>query len=719
MLIEDLIRLGRPLLNAEMRPEELLRLLTDVADPRAKNFYRHVFVVVLPTDKHDEPRALAVQEFGQDQDGDFEVDLVRATAAPLVLPSGGNPLHPQGHYGMPVYPCYHRHLQDFRQSAEHVLRFLRARLERTAGWELAEPTLRQVGHAVHRRVASTDFGKTSKILGLLVLARCGRNSGCRRGDPWQADRIAPPERGQAIVPVYSRMLDSIWSARLEEGRQAGVRTGPCSFSNDPGEVVSAYCKAWPWAFPTWNCPLPKGGNAEMLVQSIGVSSATYRALTLGACVFNRLMRRVRPPVVSELLSPAQTRAGKDQAQRRAFSDLPAVHGAAIPLPVHESSLTGPAERNGFLRGIRALLAAAAKPTSPPEPNFGDVVGFDCFLPTELAGDEYRLNLLYFSGEYGRGEVCLRAAIRDVSPRALLELRQQSLEYGPVALALLEKLLPALSESQRAYLGHCYRSVPYLLARAYGGAYLWQQLDALLHRQPLDPRRVTANAARRLQSLLPHWPASRWAVTEEVGFYLGFLEFLIRANEHHRRASGPGGPAMPLGHWEEKLRAFRQVTTEAMRFDSVTELGFACGLLVRRFSGWYSYRLGSHRDFLKDRALTVASRLSPRDVCRVLRTITELAQKFSALGNDLQRGQLAYEVEPRHQKPAGDFARRLGVVQAELPQQSAMLESSPDEFMVGFWIGYCLQGSDRPRKPKDEGQPEGQPQARTVLTPIRE
>ena len=42
MLIEELIRLGRPLLEDNSDPQQVLRLITGVEDERVKNFYRHV-----------------------------------------------------------------------------------------------------------------------------------------------------------------------------------------------------------------------------------------------------------------------------------------------------------------------------------------------------------------------------------------------------------------------------------------------------------------------------------------------------------------------------------------------------------------------------------------------------------------------------------------------------------------------------------------------------
>src|SRR5947209_4778204 len=111
MLIEELIRLGRPVLEGGLDPREMLRLITDAADERVKNFYRHVFVVELPPPGSDgEPAVLPEQNWQVEQQvagkkkPEIDVDVERALGAPFSLPSGGNPLQPQGRYGLPVYP---------------------------------------------------------------------------------------------------------------------------------------------------------------------------------------------------------------------------------------------------------------------------------------------------------------------------------------------------------------------------------------------------------------------------------------------------------------------------------------------------------------------------------------------------------------------------------------------------------------------------------------
>src|SRR5947209_794386 len=119
MLIEELIRLGRPLVEGGLSPDEMVRLITDVASPNARNFYRRVFVVEL-AEGNARTAVLGMAQWGSELEDDFQVDGPRAVGAPILLPGGGNPLNPQGRYGIPVYPCWDAHFRAFRQSADAV-----------------------------------------------------------------------------------------------------------------------------------------------------------------------------------------------------------------------------------------------------------------------------------------------------------------------------------------------------------------------------------------------------------------------------------------------------------------------------------------------------------------------------------------------------------------------------------------------------------------------
>lgn len=687
MLIEELIRLGRPLLEEDADPQEVLRLITGVEDERVKNFYRHVFVVEVPPGGQGEPRALPMQEFGEvDADGDFHVDQQRAVGAAFVLPSGGNPLSPQGRYGLPVYPCYDPHLRAFGESAAGVLDFLNSRLKRTTGFTVSEQEAARIARVLHEQIAQSDFGSAKRLLGVVILARWGQEDFYAIAEGGRADRIGNTKDGRAIVPNYGRILDGMWVAKEEEGREAGARIGACSFTGKEGEVVSAYCKAWPWALPTWTCPLPHGGDDTLLVEGIGLSPLTYRALTVGACTFNKLARPVASLVIREIFCPADTRTGKEQAQRKKQqSAAEKIHGSAFLLPVQDRILEDPDRRYEFTRGIRGMLNARPDDPTWPDRHIATVTGFDVALPPNWSDlKDYRLTLVYFSGDYTRGDVHLRAFVQDVIPSTLSQLRDLARSEARAAMALLRVLMPAMSEKQTAYFARCYGSVPYLLARAYGGAYLWQQLEAVLHRRPLQARRVTANAARRIQSLVPQWPDSRYALFDEVGFHLNFLNFLGRVNRELAR--NPEDPAMPMRSWKQLLEMVDRGPVADLALTDVPELGFACGALIKRFSRAYykaSKKVGKRdADYLRERVLTFGSDLRPAAVHdKGLRMILELPTRLK----DLRR--------------SPDLEERVGAAIVAFQQLRDRIEKNKDEFVTAFWAGYALQGYDRPRKIK--------------------
>ena len=93
MLIEQLIRLGRSVLESGQEPGVLLRLITDAGANEAKNFYRHVIVVELPSKASNaEPTVLPLQNWQTEQriEGQrkpaIDVDKKRALGGQLSCP---------------------------------------------------------------------------------------------------------------------------------------------------------------------------------------------------------------------------------------------------------------------------------------------------------------------------------------------------------------------------------------------------------------------------------------------------------------------------------------------------------------------------------------------------------------------------------------------------------------------------------------------------------
>ncbi len=216
MLIEELIRLGRPLIEGGLDAIELLSLVTDIGDARVRNFYRHVFVVELPAGGEScRPAVLPLQVWGQLIDDDFHAESARAIGAPISLPSGGNPLNPQGRYGLPVYPCWDAHFQAFRASAQGVIDFLRGRVQRTLGLSLSDEAIEDIAGQLHDQVRAIRLNPREKWLGIIILAQPAEGGFYR----YVADAslsttgASALQPGRFIAPVPERILDQACSLR--------------------------------------------------------------------------------------------------------------------------------------------------------------------------------------------------------------------------------------------------------------------------------------------------------------------------------------------------------------------------------------------------------------------------------------------------------------------------------------------------------------------------
>ena len=164
MLIETLIRLGRPLVQGGLPPGEIIRQITDVAEPTAKNFLARVFVIEIHRqDGQFRSACLPVQEWGychkveRSSKEVFEPDLDRAVGAPFLLPKGGSPLNAQGRYGLPVYPIYNKTLRAIKdaepeEAAELCISFLSSRIQRTHGFELQESEIAEISSHLSRTI---------------------------------------------------------------------------------------------------------------------------------------------------------------------------------------------------------------------------------------------------------------------------------------------------------------------------------------------------------------------------------------------------------------------------------------------------------------------------------------------------------------------------------------------------------------------------------------
>ncbi|MDZ7393806.1 MAG: hypothetical protein ONB25_13015 [candidate division KSB1 bacterium] len=694
MLIEDLIRVGRPLLAGGMRAKEILQIISDVRDERVKNFYRHVFVAELPPPgERGRPVALPVQVWGQEsvqgKQKDFTVDLTRALSAPFVYPTGGNPLNPQGSYGVPVYPAWLVR-QDKKTGAwrsfcerEEVYRFLRGRIERTPSLRLNEATLHQLAEVLADEIRRSGVPEAEKTLGIIVLVQPnGAQSAYTYADHPTEDSLGPSllYPGRHIVANYDALLEQAWQGKVAEGAEIGEKQGLCSVCGSEGRVIAPYCKSWPWALPEWNCPLPHAGKETHWIEGVALCEHCSRALTLGARVFGQMVRPLHAEVTRELFSPVADAEGRRLQRRGDLQRLTIINGSGFLLPLSDTFLADPALAAAYSHNLASMLARPKKEGPFAEQYMETVIGFDLFLPEEVDATEFRLTLVYFHGDYVRGDVHVRAIIQDVIPSTLRALRRIATKSCDRAW---EAVLALLGEERARTRRQNYASVPYLLARGFGGPFLWDCLQTVLRRAPLDVSRPVRYAAARMNSLAHRLPDTSSLIKEEVAFFLTLLAFAdeynswrkIETPEHsgYFESNTERRGNMSMRDWKELLAMLEQQPVASISFASPAELGFACGVFLRQFGRWYYNATG--KDLLKHRVMTYGTDLTPELVWK--RGLVKL-----------------FDVEARYPTihVSNDFRQRVGVTLASFEQMEDQVKKDRDGFMSAFWAGYSLQGT---------------------------
>lgn len=670
MLVESLIRLGRPFVEGGAEPLELLRQVSDVADARARNFFQRVFVVEIGEDRGDlqvvaHPHAAWGHLESDGRTERFQPDLDRAIGIPFVMPRG-NPRVPQGRYPVPVYIVFDGDFRAFPGNPGEIERFLKGRISRTVGVAWESSLVKRISAALADEFAMYRPAQGENCLAVIVIADLASADSPFVYDGGE-DTVALCESrlqpGRAICVDVRRLLDRVWTAKAGEGAEMGTRDGTCSICGREAELVSIYSKAWSWFSVTWTAPLPISLGTDQLVEGIALCSSCYASLTMGAQVFSGLAQALPNWLTKEIFGPVASATARDA--RRA--DPERVYGSLIALPVLDEFISDAADRQSFVRSVSSMRVAD---NNSVQRHLDTITGFEARLPTEFADDLlYRLQLYYYSGDPGRGDVHLRGVIEDVVPSVADAidsiLRNAVHAAASEAAERLELTLTPFASQQ-------FRSLPYLLATAYGAPYLWQTLAHVLHRRPLSVDRFVANAASRMQSLTRHLPEAFLKLKTEVLFYLVFSQFI---QVYHREvAISQKKGREPMRSWKE-LQAMLAGDPADVVFHDVEELGFACGHLTRQFSRWYYKQTG--KDFLRHRVLTFGSDLTPELVWQ--RTIS----KFSELRAKLWReGALPQR-----------FEQLTGIVLVELSQRREEMRRERAAFMAAFWAGYSLQPAE--------------------------
>ena len=690
MLIEQLIRLGRPFLSGGFAPAEILRMVSDVQDPSARNFFTKVILVEV--DRAESGQVAARWErwgvFRPDEKGKEEVfhpDQGQMVAAPFTVPSGGNPVNAQGRYGVPVYLIYEKNAQAMIRGLEETRRYLRARLERTPGLALNEQEFQSVAQAVHEVIRQMELAKKEKWLGLLVLAVVEPDGFIRYEPldyPLKDGYEVKMGRSQLhsdlqMVANLEKILDRFWVSKLIEGEEKGRLEGDgsiCSVCGSPGEVVSAYSKAWSWLTTTWPGPLSIFLKEEQLVEGVALCPRCYQALTMGSNLFNRMTTTMPLWLTREMFTPV------DNPSSRSFRSQPdPIYGGVMALPLLDPDEGSEMEQMTYVQSLKYMMEQPESHVSGGQLHLDTVTGLEMMLPAALAeGERYRLSLIYYSGDPGRGDIHLRATIEEVLPSTARQLTELIDEVFQDSYALQKQLFgDRLGEADT----RVYRSLPAMLSKAYGMTRVWSALASALHRQRLHRHAFVRNAALRMQDLSRKYDEKFGLLRHEVFFFLYFQQFLAAYYNltGHLQEGGSG-----MRPWQELLSLLDARKVKELQIGNVAELGFAAGYLVRQFAKLYYVHTGG-REFLRDRVITFGSRMNP-----------ELLFEYGI------KRMVEYAYKLKFDEAFYPSQELLGVVLAEYQQRKAEVQRQKEDFMTSFWAGYCLNASKEKRKTQDEG-----------------
>lgn len=686
MLIENVIRLGKPLLKGGLTPREVLEQVSDVLE-EGKNFFQNVILVELdetrfavhPVSRWGEFRELPA---GKNKTRSEFFPDKKVLGANFVVPRAGNPLKAQGWYGIASYPIYTKtllqfsgkteageELEDQQESIASIAAFIKERKRKTSSLNLTDELIDEISKEISKKTRELEFEKKERPYGLLLIAQLKdspfqiADKPVMLGDSYFSNvggSLLYP--GRYIVADLAKVLDSFWPAKIAEGAEKGrIETGQCFVCKQNDELVSAYCKSWPWFLHTWDCPNPLSWGKNEMTNGIALCQDCYKALSYGATVLTKITTELDYHLTKEIFTPVSNAKGKEDAKKGQAKAR--IYGSAYALPILDLEFNQE-EREYFVEGFQLMLSNKTR-ENRLDTHLKAIAGFEYILPAEFSKDDYRLNITYFSGDPNRGDIHVRAIIEDVVPSTAIKLEKISRAVQQYAIDVAQNMME-LSEDNRNRILRIYGSLPYLLVNAFGSPYLWTTLDSIMHNARISTGRFVKNSSVRMNQLAHSWPNSLSSLRDEVLFYLSFKYFL-KLYQEQVAIEKEGMEAVK--DWQELRTMIREMPPENIVFADVEEIGFGAGVLTRIFAAQYYNVAG--RDFLKHRVMTFGSDLTPRVIWkRALIKMREYATRLDM-------------------RVTNDFWQRLSMVLLAFEDKSVDIEKSRDSFMAMFWSGYNL------------------------------
>lgn len=668
MLAESIIRIGRPIANSPDLPvKERIRWLTDVESENCKNFFQNVLIVELG----NVGDALSYVTVGKAGEGkkSFIVDANQSTSFPILYPNGGNPLKAQGVYPVPCYLMYEPHMKAMAEK-EQFYQALLPRLKKTVGYmKLGIEEIEAVAGRVSEILEAhhTDFLTEEKQLGILMiyderlpvyLKLSGKSD--NPDELWiRESRLEP---GKQLYLNGREALQGIIDAKFDEASTLGKEHNAVStFTNQKTEeVVSVYNKSWLWLSPTWEMPKSIYWGKDEWTKGIKVDKKSYESYLYGTQFLKKIQVPLSNTVLKEMFSPISSVEAKKHMRAGSFEQI---FGIPMVLPLLDEDSEQYYQK--FLRILRTNqdlkeedlhleLLAGMKQSIVPR-----------------SSDQYRLTILYYSGDLSRGSMHIRAVIEDVIPSVAYEVQNIIKQLRRRHLGQIQAVFEL---EQRPFFR--VESLPSILANAYGPGYVWSTMQAVLHREPLTLERAVSATAKRLNELANK--ESYWEMKQELVFFYSFVFFLNRYNE---KILAKGKDVKELADWKAMIEKYHAGSVELEDLQNAETLGFVSGLLLKQFSNSYYKKTG--KDYVKHRVMKFGSKLTPEMIWKygTLRC-EELAQQWDLNISKNFHAVLAQVL--------------LGFIEAD---KENLLISQKDAFMTAFWSGYLSYKSNK----KQEGE----------------
>lgn len=660
MLLSDIVRIGRPLVNGKMNIKERIQLLTDVGKEEVKNFYGNIFLIEVNSDN-------ATFHYYQLQDEkNGPADLNYAIGLPISLPSGGNPLLAQGIYPIPCYPMYDKHIKEFPNKT-NTEKVIYDRLIRTIPYmKMDSVVLREKAKIINSCLTenASKYIHDERQLGILAIVDYSI-------DLYTTDKTSQslPIRTSTEREIYidsTRIIKNIIEARFQEAKELGTEKNAVSTLSNKlsDEVVSAYNKSWLWLSPTWEPPKSIYWKDNEWTKGIRLNREEYEAYIYGTQFLKQIQTPINATILKEMFAPTFSIEAKKHLSPTSFEPI---YGIPYFLPLTEKD---PVETYTKFLNLKQRLEASE--ISDSDLQLEIISGLQKKIIRDIT-DDYRITIIYYSGTLNRGDIHIRSQIEDVVPSTASKVQFILKNLEKRIFSSIANLLD-MDDANNDYTLFKIRHLPTLLSNAYGPGYLWTSMDDVLHRRPIGIKRVMKQTNRRINELANK--GDYWGIRSELLFFHSFAEFYrIYNKEILNQKEG----ILSMVQWEKLIAKYESGTLTNSDLDSIAKVGFVCGLLVSQFERSYYVKIG--KGYLETRIMRFGSKLTP-----------EMIWKNGLLRMEELKRSRDLRIRPNYEK-----ALALVLPAIYYLNEKNSLVKEKDEFLTMFWSGYLML----PKNKKEE------------------